>query len=785
MTVVERSQRAESQSGPAGQSNIQKQTSKIGGGPTSRDLPVQEKEAKDGGGDAAGGSGDTPQGGGSGQFPSIQLRGSGGPKPDPQSLHQMASAGVGGSGGQLPFFDQIQAAFGDHDISHVRAHTDGAANKAADSMGAEAYATGNDVAFGGTPSLHTAAHEAAHVVQQRAGVSLAGGVGQAGDAYEQHADAVADRVVQGKSAENLLSQMAPSGAAGGGGVQAKALQFDIKADLRKAVDGWGTDEDAIFSRLGNANAGELQAVIADQALMDAIKDDLSEGDWERVLTTIARRMVAAGGSADTAFKVIVTDNDALLDRRLAAYGPLEQQRQLLDGVITAGVDAKRVQRAFHAYWHVQVTSAGAAAATTNGGDNGAPSPAVAARDWPIPTLQAIHRQMKALPDKDARSGIWNQLSLTNDPLLINRAAYGGGNFVVGSNASTGGGVGAGYGVSLTAAAAKSQRTLQVSEGTRFKVGDSLALDRHGANKETHKVATVAGNTYTMDADLVNDHPRGTVLDPEDGSGLRNVNWLDATVRHEIAHSLDGGGCDTSGFYAKGDWVLGSGDAGFDAWANAMGGASAWTPNDGSTISDADKATIKATIVDHVNNRKRSMFAALAGNATHPVMVNQNKAVPVIVAAEQCFNLGDSFYSQPTQLYAANGKRFAISWWYKRFQHHNELVVTDRVADYGLYAPTEFFAEAYTVFYEEAGRTGVKDEDYGRLIRNSDWRNWIRDHVHNRGLAPAGTGATPTPAGTPAQGGAPAAADAGPRQTADAGARPGGASRGRASGNPGM
>jgi hypothetical protein len=40
------------------------------------------------------------------------------------------------------------------------------------------YATGNHVAFKGAPNLHTAAHEAAHVVQQRGGVQLKGGVGQ-------------------------------------------------------------------------------------------------------------------------------------------------------------------------------------------------------------------------------------------------------------------------------------------------------------------------------------------------------------------------------------------------------------------------------------------------------------------------------------------------------------------------------------------------------------------------------------------------------------------------------
>ncbi|MEO1271892.1 MAG: DUF4157 domain-containing protein, partial [Myxococcota bacterium] len=44
-------------------------------------------------------------------------------------------------------------------------------------MGSLAYATGHTVAFKQSPDLHTAAHEAAHVVQQRAGaVQLKGGI---------------------------------------------------------------------------------------------------------------------------------------------------------------------------------------------------------------------------------------------------------------------------------------------------------------------------------------------------------------------------------------------------------------------------------------------------------------------------------------------------------------------------------------------------------------------------------------------------------------------------------
>jgi hypothetical protein len=121
-------------------------------------------------------------------------------------VHAAAARGIESPATTLPFADQIQASFGPHhDITSIQAHVSGAATAAAAAMGASAYATGNHTVFAGAPDLHTAAHEAAHVVQQRAGVQLSGGVGQAGDAYERHADAVADRVVQGQSAADLLA----------------------------------------------------------------------------------------------------------------------------------------------------------------------------------------------------------------------------------------------------------------------------------------------------------------------------------------------------------------------------------------------------------------------------------------------------------------------------------------------------------------------------------------------------------------------------------------------------
>lgn len=119
-------------------------------------------------------------------------------------VQETANAGIERSGSTLPFLSQIQASFGRHDVSGVQAHLGGEAAEACGELGAEAYATGNHVAFGGAPSLHTAAHEAAHVVQQRSGVYLKDGLGDSGDIYEEQADAAADAVVEGRSAEEHL-----------------------------------------------------------------------------------------------------------------------------------------------------------------------------------------------------------------------------------------------------------------------------------------------------------------------------------------------------------------------------------------------------------------------------------------------------------------------------------------------------------------------------------------------------------------------------------------------------
>jgi Domain of unknown function (DUF4157) len=198
-------------------------------------------------------------------------------------VHEAARRGTAGPGAALPHLDTIQRAFGRHDVRDVQAHTDGAAQQASRAMGASAFATGNHVAFGSTADLHTAAHEAAHVVQQRAGVQLKGGVGAAGDRYEQHADKVADAVVAGHSAEPVLDELAGTPASNTSGAAVQRQEANT----------------------GGPTPGDLAAVRAKLAAARSILADknapLSDNERKELETAVASAEAALreyGGLAD-------------------------------------------------------------------------------------------------------------------------------------------------------------------------------------------------------------------------------------------------------------------------------------------------------------------------------------------------------------------------------------------------------------------------------------------------------------------------------------------------------
>jgi hypothetical protein len=119
----------------------------------------------------------------------------------------------------------MERSFG-QDFGHVRAHTDGAAAKASNELGANAYAVGNNVAFGSSnPDKSLVAHELTHVLQQSGGgaggapqAKGAGDVGGIDKSGEHEAEAVESAVKGGKPALSALQ----GGKASGGGPALKA-----------------------------------------------------------------------------------------------------------------------------------------------------------------------------------------------------------------------------------------------------------------------------------------------------------------------------------------------------------------------------------------------------------------------------------------------------------------------------------------------------------------------------------------------------------------------------------
>ena len=123
----------------------------------------------------------------------------------------VARAGVRGTGRTLPYRSRLAEHVDSVDLSDVRVHADERARRAADSLGANAYAVGTDIAVDETPGLKTVAHEVAHVVQQQHGEQPPGGVGCPGDAYERAADAFAAGVARGESVSPLPSRRGRAG----------------------------------------------------------------------------------------------------------------------------------------------------------------------------------------------------------------------------------------------------------------------------------------------------------------------------------------------------------------------------------------------------------------------------------------------------------------------------------------------------------------------------------------------------------------------------------------------
>jgi|GEM_PF-2670989 len=210
------------------------------------------------------------------------------------SVQQRAAEGVAGSGGALPHADTIQRSFGGYDIRNVQAHLDSSAQGAAQDIGASAYATDNHVAFGTSPSLHTAAHETAHVVQQRAGVQLKGGVGEVGDTYERNADEVADAVVAGNSAEPILAKIAPKNGTASG-VQMKAIQ-------KEAEPSYSIEATAMPDQKPGQSYKARATEMEGQLSSDMAQGVKTAGTWEQEMALLRDNVAATYNRVEAGFR---------------------------------------------------------------------------------------------------------------------------------------------------------------------------------------------------------------------------------------------------------------------------------------------------------------------------------------------------------------------------------------------------------------------------------------------------------------------------------------------------
>jgi hypothetical protein len=129
------------------------------------------------------------------------------------NMEAHAGAGISGAGGAVPYQAKMEQAFGTS-FAGVSAHSGPQAAEACDAMGAQAYATGSNIAFKKSdPDESLVAHELTHVLQQRGGVQ-AKGAGES-SSLEAEADTVGARVAAGESVADVAAKYTGGGQASG------------------------------------------------------------------------------------------------------------------------------------------------------------------------------------------------------------------------------------------------------------------------------------------------------------------------------------------------------------------------------------------------------------------------------------------------------------------------------------------------------------------------------------------------------------------------------------------
>ncbi len=201
---------------------------------------------------------------------------------------EIAAQGARTSASELPFLAEIQRSFGpEHPLRGVHAHTGPDARAAAHALRNDAFTTAEHVVFGRPPTLDTAAHEAAHVIQQRAGIMLPRGVGRPGDRHEELADRAAAHVVRGESAAPALASY-----------RARTPSTSTAGDRVQGLDGVSEDFDRDYARRRKKYDGQDQAALGFSAPAKTFNDlrRFSAGIDDKDLKGKLRKMSTGDGA---------------------------------------------------------------------------------------------------------------------------------------------------------------------------------------------------------------------------------------------------------------------------------------------------------------------------------------------------------------------------------------------------------------------------------------------------------------------------------------------------------
>ncbi len=442
-----------------------------------------------------------------------------------------------------------------------------------------------------------------------------------------------------------------------------------------------------------------------------------------------------GGGLDRpeeTLRALLDPDPAKQAEQVAAYGTPAQLHALTDAVITTSADVELVKSAFSLHWDVTLDSQ-VVQADTDG--DGVMEDVQAS--WDVDTLRRVHVALKELPEADVRGSVWSKLTLE----------YGNGGgwmshdgvFGLGADAAGAGNGAYGQGNWVDPAASQGDTSFSTWQGPSFAPDSEIVVGFGSPNAETVKVASVNAETktITLTEPLKQDHAQYEKVSATGLNAVRDVDWLSAVVRHEIGHALDtalGGVQDFK--QGLGGWWSG-GD--IDTWGAQMGDP--W--KGAAAVSDEEKTAIK----DHI-----TAFAATSGgkplndglDPDHAINKHWGNNLPILEAAKAIAPFGREFWQNPGAVKSYNGYYFAVNHYYGNFQYYKAEVHENPVRNYAIFSPAEFFAEVYTVYYEEVGAN--PDAVPGRLVPVASWREWMTQNIHNRGLAPdqAAQGGATTP-----------------------------------------